>query len=218
METFDYKKAYKDLYILKTKPMMIQVPSMNFVMVKGNGNPNEPDGAYANALQILYGISYTIKMSKKNSMHIKGYFDYVVPPLEGFWWMDDIQGIDVTQKNSFHWYAFIRLPEFVNQEIFEWACAQTQKKKPQLDVSLAKFVTLEEGLCVQIMHKGCYDDEPASIEKMHAFMEAEGYELDFTGIYSTGQPRMHHEIYLSNPNKSKPENLKTVIRHPIRRK
>lgn len=218
MAAYDYKKAYKDLYLPKTKPMIIEVPSMNFVMIKGNGNPNDEDGAYAHALQILYGISYTIKMSKKGSKAIEGYFDYVVPPLEGFWWMENICGVDYKQKDNFHWYAFIRLPEFVNQEIFAWACDETQKKKPHLDVSLAKFVTLEEGLCVQILHEGCYDDEPASVEKMPAFMEAEGYTLDFTGTYSTGQARMHHEIYLNDPRKTKPENLKTIIRHPVRRK
>ena len=218
METLDYKKAYKDLYLPKTTPSIIQVPSMNFVMIQGNGNPNEEGGEYAKALKVLYGISYTIKMSKKGSRKINGYFEYVVPPLEGFWWMEGIKGIDYSQKENFHWYAFIRLPEFVDEEVFQWACIQARTKKPELNTSLAKFVTLEEGLCVQIMHKGPYDEEPASVEKMHAYLQMEGYELDFDSTYASGQPRMHHEIYLSDPNKTTPDRLKTIIRHPVRRK
>ena len=211
MEKLDYKKVYKDLYQPPSKPVIIDVPEMVFIAVDGKGDPNSCV-EYKDALEILYGLSFTIKMSKMNGTQPDGYFEYVVPPLEGLWSVDDIEfdGTNVTDKNRFRWTSIIRQPEFVTDEVFESAKAVLQKKKPQLDVSKAKLVTFTEGLCVQIMHKGCYDDEPASIEKMRAFAADNGYREDL----STG--RRHHEIYLSDPRKCAAEKLRTVIRHPIR--
>lgn len=218
METLDYKKAYKDLYLPKTTPMIIEVPRMSYVTVKGKGNPNEEGGEYQHALQILYGISFTIKMSKLSKQPLDGYFDYVVPPLEGFWWMDGYEMPDFLHKDKFSWISMIRLPEFVNKEVFDWACTSYHEKHPEVDVSNTTYMEVEEGLCVQIMHKGSYDDEPASVEKMHSYIEEQGYALDFHSKMATGQNRMHHEIYLCDPRKCKPENLKTVIRHPIKKR
>ncbi|MGX8833174.1 GyrI-like domain-containing protein [Amedibacillus sp. YH-ame6] len=217
MEKLDYKKAYKDLYLPKTSPMIIEVPRMFYVTVKGKGNPNEEGGEYQRAMQILYGISFTIKMSKLSKQSLDGYFDYVVPPLEGFWWMDGYEMPDFLHKDTFSWISMIRLPEFVNKEVFDWACTSYHEKHPEMDVSSTTYMEVEEGFCVQIMHKGSYDDEPASVEKMHSYIKEQGYVLDFHSKMITGQNRMHHEIYLCDPRKCKPENLKTVIRHPIKK-
>jgi hypothetical protein len=206
---FDYKKEYKEFYMPPQKPTIVTVPSMNYIAVRGEGNPNDEDGEYKQAIGLLYGIAYTIKMSKKGSRQIEGYFDYVVPPLEGFWWQDTLQGIDYAHKEQFKWISLIRLPDFVTKTDLEWAVREaTQKKK--MDFSKVEFLTYDEGLCVQCMHIGSYDDEPATVQLMHEYMEQQGYSLDIA------ENRFHHEIYLSDVRKVTPEKLKTVIRHPIK--
>lgn len=190
------------------KPTIVTVPKMNYIAVRGQGDPNAEDGEYKESIGMLYAVSYTIKMSKKGSRQIEGYFDYVVPPLEGLWWQDDTDGIDYAHKENFKWVSMIRLPDFVTKEDFEWAVNEAAEKK-KLDLSKVELFTYDEGVCVQCMHIGPYDDEPATVELMHEFMEAEGYRLDIT------DKRLHHEIYLSDARKVAPEKLKTVIRHPI---
>lgn len=207
---FDYKKEYKEFYMPKAKPEIVTVPSMNYIAVRGTGNPDVEGGAYKASIGLLYGIAFTIKMSKKGSRQIEGYFDYVVPPLEGFWWQDGIYGFDYTRKDLFHWISVIRLPDFVGQEDFKWAVAEAEKKKKQ-DFSAVEFMTIEEGLCVQMMHIGPFDDEPASVALMDNYIAEQGYENDFS------PSRLHHEIYLSDARKVAPEKWKTVIRHPIRK-
>ena len=207
---FDFKKEYKEFYLPKEVPSIVTVPKMNFIAVRGNGDPNKEDGQYKQAIGLLYGIAYTIKMSKKSNQKIDGYFDFVVPPLEGFWWQDGITGIDYDHKENFNWISVIRLPDFVSRADFDWAVNEATVKKKQ-DFSDAKFFTYDEGLCVQCMHTGPYDDEPKTVDMMHRFMEDEGYVLDIT------KKRMHHEIYLSDVRKVLPNKLKTVIRHPIRK-
>lgn len=208
---FDFKKEYKEFYMPKGKPEIVTVPAMNYIAVRGSGNPNEEGGDYKKSIELLYGIAYTIKMSKKGDHKIEGYFDYVVPPLEGFWWQDDVDGIDYGHKENFQWISAIRLPDFVTRSDFEWAIEEATRKK-KMDFSKVEFLTVEEGLCVQCMHTGSYDDEPATVSMMHEFIESQGYALDIT------DKRLHHEIYLSDARKVAPEKLKTVIRHPIRKK
>ena len=208
---FDFKKEYKEFYMPKGKPSIVTVPKMNYIAVRGSGNPNDEDGEYKATIGLLYGIAFTIKMSKMGDHKIDGYFDYVVPPLEGFWWMEGQAGIDYAHKEDFHWISVIRLPDFVTEDDFGWAVNEATKKKKQ-DFSKVEFLTVEEGLCVQCMHIGSYDDEPATVAAMHEFMEEQGYELDIT------DKRLHHEIYLSDARKVAPEKLKTVIRHPIKLK
>lgn len=207
---FDYKKEYKDLYMPKAKPSVIDVPEMTFIMVDGKGNPNTSE-EYKNAMELLYGLSYSIKMSKMSGTTPSGYFDYVVPPLEGLWWGEDgyFDGTNITDKDKLIWTAMIRQPEFVTQEVFESAKQALTKKKSGLNLSLARLESLIEGLCVQIMHIGSYDDEPASIGIMDKFIDENGYANDMSGN------RKHHEIYLSDPRKTAPDKLKTVIRHPV---
>ena len=207
---FDYKKEYKEFYMPTNKPSIIRVPSMHYIAVRGQGDPNAEDGAYKQAIGLLYGIAFTIKMSKKGNHQMEGYFDYVVPPLEGFWWQDGADGIDYTQKDTFKWISVIRLPDFVTKGEFNWAIEEATRKK-KTDFSKVEFFAYEEGLCVQCMHIGSYDDEPATVERMHDYMHKQGYVLDLT------DQRMHHEIYLSDARKVAPEKRKTVIRHPIRR-
>ncbi|MBO4846276.1 MAG: GyrI-like domain-containing protein [Lachnospiraceae bacterium] len=207
---FDYKKEYKEFYMPKDKPSIVTVPKMSFIAVRGSGNPNREDGQYKQAIGSLYGIAFTIKMSKKTDHQIDGYFDYVVPPLEGFWWQDGVNGIDYAHKENFNWISVIRLPDFVTKEDFDWAVKEATTKKKQ-DFSNVEFFTYDEGLCVQCMHVGPYDDEPKTVDMMHGFMEDEGYVLDIT------KKRLHHEIYLSDVRKVAPERLKTVIRHPVRK-
>ena len=206
---FDFKKEYKELYMPKNKPSIVTVSSINYIAVRGTGDPNQEDGEYKQAIGLLYGIAFTIKMSKKGDHRIEGYFDYVVPPLEGFWWQDGVDGIDYAHKEDFHWISVIRLPDFVTEDDFRWAVKEATKKKKQ-DFIKVEFLTVEEGLCVQCMHFGSYDDEPATVAMMHEFMEQQGYELDLT------DKRLHHEIYLSDARKVAPEKRKTVIRHPIK--
>lgn len=225
---FDYKKEYKEFYMPKKKPELVEVPEMKFIAVRGKGNPNEEDGAYKKAIGLLYGIAFTIKMSKMGDHKIDGYFDYVVPPLEGFWWQgerhpvdamvrtdragrrDGVIGVDYSRKEDFCWISLIRLPDFVTEEDFQWAVDEAQRKKKQ-DYSKVEFLTISEGLCVQCMHIGAYDDEPITIAVMDQFIREQGYENDFS------ETRMHHEIYLSDARRAAPEKLKTVIRHPIKK-
>ena len=209
--SFDFKKEYKEFYMPKGKPEIVTVPAMNYIAVRGCGNPNEEGGDYKKSIELLYGIAYTIKMSKKGDHKIDGYFDYVVPPLEGFWWQDGVDGIDYGHKENFQWISVIRLPDFVTRSDFEWATEEATRKK-KMDFSKVEFLPVEEGLCVQCMHTGSYDDEPATVSMMHEFIESQGYALDIT------DKRLHHEIYLSDARKVAPEKLKTVIRHPIRKK
>ena len=206
---FDFKKEYKEFYMPPKKPTIVTVPKMNYIAVRGQGDPNPEESEYKQAIGLLYGIAFTIKMSKMGSHKIDGYFDYVVPPLEGFWWQEGVKGIDYTRKEDFNWISVIRLPDFVTKEDFDWAIEEATKKK-KTDFSKVEFFTYDEGLCVQCMHIGPYDDEPATVELMHKFMEEQGYELDIT------DERMHHEIYLSDARKVAPEKLKTVVRHPIK--
>lgn len=207
---FDFKKEYKEFYMPKNKPDIVIVPSMNFLAVRGRGDPNIEGGDYKKSIGLLYAIAFTIKMSKKGDYRIEGYFDYVVPPLEGFWWQDGVDGIDYGRKEDFNWISVIRLPDFVTKTDFDWAIGQATEKK-KTDFSAVEFLTYDEGLCVQCMHIGSYDDEPATIELMHDYMENRGYVLDIT------EQRPHHEIYLSDARRVAPEKLKTVIRHPIRK-
>lgn len=206
---FDYKKEYKEFYLPPKKPQILTIPSMNFIAVRGKGDPNEESGAYKKSIGLLYSIAYTIKMSKMGNHKIEGYFDYVVPPLEGFWWQDGIHGVDYNHKETFQWISLIRLPEFVTKDIFQWAIGEATEKK-QTDFSKVEFLTYEEGLCVQCTHLGSYDNEPETVQMMDYFAKEQGYALDFES------GRYHHEIYLSDVRRCKPENLKTVIRQPIR--
>ncbi len=209
---FDYKKEYKEFYMPKDRPGIVDVPPMNYIAVRGKGDPNEEGSEYKASIGLLYGIAFTIKMSKRSDHRIQGYFDYVVPPLEGFWWQDGregAQGLDYAHKEDFHFLSVIRLPDFVTRQDFEWAVREAAEKK-KTDFSKVEFLTYYEGLCVQCMHIGPYDNEPATIEAMHEFMAAQGYALDIT------KTRLHHEIYLSDARKVAPEKCKTVIRHPIK--
>lgn len=208
---FDYKKEYKEYYMPSNKPGIVKVPKMNYIAVRGEGDPNAENSEYKQSISLLYGIAFTIKMSKKTDHRIEGYFDYVVPPLEGFWWQDAMEGIDYSDKGSFRFISVIRLPDFVTKADFDWAVSEATKKK-KTDFSRVEFYEYDEGLCVQCMHLGPYDEEPATVAAMHEFADKEGYEPDF----SSG--RLHHEIYLSDVRKTVPEKLKTVIRHPVRKK
>lgn len=208
---FDFKKEYKEFYRPKNKPSIIEIPRMNYIAVRGTGNPNEENGDYQNTIGLLYGVAYTIKMSYKGTHKIDGFFEYVVPPLEGFWWQDGMNGtIDYNNKSAMHFISIIRLPDFVTKADFDWAIEEATKKKKQ-DFSRVEFLTYDEGICVQCMHIGSYDDEPTTVNLMHDFVKEKGYELDITDT------RYHHEIYLSDPRKCDVGKLKTVIRHPIKK-
>ena len=207
---FDFKKEYKEFYLPPAKPVIVIVPKANYIAVRGKGDPNDEGGAYQQAIGILYAVAYTLKMSYKTDHRIKGFYDYVVPPLEGFWWQEGIDGVDYSDKSAFCWISVIRLPDFITQADFDWA-VQTASKKKKMDCSSAEFLAVDEGLCVQIMHIGPYDNEPASVALMDKFLAENGYENDMT------TSRLHHEIYLSDARKVAPENWKTVIRHPIKK-
>lgn len=207
---FDFKKEYKEFYQPPKKPVIVTIPAMNFVAVCGKGDPNDPDGDYKAAISLLYGIAYTIKMSYKGDHKIDGFFEYVVPPLEGLWQQPDVDGVDFAHKESFEWVSMIRLPEFVTPEVFEWAREEATRKK-KMDFSRVEFFHYEEGLCVQCMHVGSYNDEPETLRQMDEFAAGQGYAVDFS------DQRRHHEIYLSDPNKTASEKCKTVLRHPIRK-
>ena len=208
---FDFKKEYKEFYMPKNKPEIVNVPKANYIAIRGKGNPNDEGGEYKAAVGVLYAVAYTIKMSKMGDHRIDGYFDYVVPPLEGFWWQEGVDGIDYSDKSTFCWISVIRLPDFVTKEDFNWA-VETATEKKKLDCSRAEFMTIDEGLCVQIMHIGSFDNEPATVEIMNRYLEENGYENDIS------DSRIHHEIYLSDARKVAPEKWKTVIRHPVKRK
>lgn len=207
---FDYKKEYKEFYMPKRKPGIVEIPKMNYIAVRGKGNPNEENSEYKNSIGLLYAIAFTIKMSYKGTHKIDGYFEYVVPPLEGFWWQDNTDGIDYNRKEDMNFISVIRLPDFVTENDFKWAVDEATAKKKQ-DFSKVEFLTYDEGVCVQCMHIGSYDNEPETVELMHKYMEENGYELDIT------DSRLHHEIYLSDPRRCDESRLKTVIRHPIKK-
>ena len=207
---FDFRKEYREFYMPKDKPAIVTIPPMNYIAVRGQGDPNLEGGEYKQAIGLLYGIAYTVKMSKKSDRRMEGYFDFVVPPLEGFWWQDGVEGVDYGRKDAFQWISCIRMPDFVTEEDFRWAVSEAAVKK-KTDFSKVEFLPVSEGLCVQCMHVGPYDNEPATVAKMHAFIGLQGYAPDIT------DRRRHHEIYLSDARKVSPEKLKTVIRHPIRK-
>ena len=206
---FDFKKEYKEFYMSKSVPEIVTVPKANYIAVRGIGDPNQEGGAYQSAVSILYAVAYTLKMSYKTDYRIEGFFEYVVPPLEGFWWQEGTDGVDYRDKSTFHWISVIRLPEFVTKKDFDWAVEEAARKK-KLDCSLAEFLTIEEGLCVQIMHIGPFDNEPSTVALMDQYIAENGYANDMN------ETRLHHEIYLSDARKVAPEKRKTVIRHPIR--
>ena len=207
---FDFKKEYKEFYMPKNTPEIVTVPKANYIAVRGKGNPNEEGGAYQQAVGILYAVAYTLKMSYKSDYKIEGFFEYVVPPLEGFWWQEGIEGMDYGRKEQFHWISVLRLPDFVTKKDFEWA-VETAAKKKKLDCSSAEFLTIDEGLCVQIMHHGPFDDEPATVALMDQYILENGYVNDISN------ERLHHEIYMSDARKVPSEKWRTVIRHPIRK-
>lgn len=207
---FDFKKEYKEFYLPKEKPSLVEVPKVCYIAVKGKGDPNEEDGDYKKAIGMLYAVAYTLKMSYKTDHRIDGFFEYVVPPLEGFWWQDGVNGIDYSDKSSFNWISVIRIPDFITEADISWA-KETALKKKKLDCSAVKMLTIDEGLCVQIMHIGSYDDEPRSVALMDSFIKEQGYVNDIN------DKRLHHEIYLSDARKVSPDKLKTVIRHPIKK-
>ena len=207
---FDYKKEYKEFYMPANKPSIVTVPKMNYIAVRGKGNPNDESGEYKDSIGLLYAIAFTIKMSYKGSHKIDGYFEYVVPPLEGLWWQEGSDTIDYANKNGFNFISLIRLPDFVTEADFDWAVREATNKK-KADFSKVEFLTYDEGVCVQCMHVGSYDDEPKTVALMHEYMAVNGYALDIS------ESRYHHEIYLSDPRKCAVEKLKTVVRHPIKK-
>ena len=207
---FDFKKEYKEFYMPKNKPEIVKITPMNYVAVRGKGNPNVEGGDYQQAISILYAVAYTLKMSYKTDYKIEGFFDYVVPPLEGFWWQDNIKGIDYSSKDTFNWISVIRLPDFITEKDFAWSVQMATDKK-KIDCSSAEFLTVDEGLCVQIMHLGSFDSEPATVAMMDDYLKEQGYENDIN------EQRMHHEIYMTDARRVAPEKWKTVIRHPIKK-
>lgn len=206
---FDFKKEYREFYLPKNRPEIVTVPKANYIAVRGHGDPNEPGGAYQKAIEVLYSVAYTLKMSYKTDHKIEGFFEYVVPPLEGFWWQDGVNGVDYGDKSTFNWISVIRLPDFVTEADFRWA-VDTAAKKKKLDCPAAELLPIDEGLCVQILHIGSYDAEPETVAVLDRFLAEYGYVNDFSPI------RLHHEIYLSDARKTAPDKLKTVIRHPIK--
>lgn len=206
---YDFKKEQRQFYAPPETPVLVTLPAQNYAAVRGQGDPNQPGGAYQQAVGILYAVSYTLKMSGKHGRSIPGFFEYVVPPLEGFWWQEGVDGVDYSNKAGFQWISVIRLPDFITPADFAWAVAAAGRKK-KLDCSAAEFLTVEEGLCVQMMHRGPYDTEPATVAAMHRFARENGYAVDLSPA------RLHHELYLSDPRKTAPAKLKTVVRHPVR--
>lgn len=206
---FDFKKEYKEFYMPKNKPEIVTVSAANYIAVRGSGDPNEEGGAYQEAISVLYAVAYTLKMSYKTDYRIEGFYEYVVPPLEGFWWQDNVEGVDYTDKSTFNWISVIRMPDFITKKDFDWA-VETATKKKKLDCSKAEFFTIDEGLCVQSMHIGPFDNEPETVAAMDRFLMDNGFQNDFSDT------RLHHEIYLSDARKVPPEKWKTVIRHPIK--
>ncbi len=207
---FDFKKEYKEFYMAKSKPEIVEVPKANYIAVRGKGDPNEKDGAYQQAIGMLYAVAYTLKMSYKTDYKIEGFFEYVVPPLEGFWWQEGIDGVDLSDKSAFNWISVIRLPDFITKKDLDWA-KETANKKKKIDCSSVEFLTIDEGMCVQIMHVGPFDDEPKTVALMEEYLQENGYVNDMN------KERLHHEIYMSDARKIQPEKWKTVIRHPIKK-
>ena len=207
---YDFKKDSKEFYRPKNKPEIVNVPKANYIAVRGSGDPNEEGGAYQQAISILYAVAYTLKMSYKTDYKIEGFYEYVVPPLEGFWWQENVSGVDYSDKSAFCWISVIRVTDFITEKDFEWA-VKTATNKKKIDCSSAKFITIEEGLCVQIMHIGPFDEEPKSVAIMDEFLDANGYVNDMNA------ERLHHEIYLSDARKVPAEKWKTIIRHPIKK-
>lgn len=208
---FDYKKEYKEFYMPKKTPAIIKIPKMNYIAVRGKGNPNDERGEYKKSIEILYAIAYTLKMSYKGDHKIDGFFQYVVPPLEGLWWQEGSgNSIDCNNKEDMKFISIIRMPDFVSEKDFKWALEEASLKKKQ-DFSKAEFLPYNEGICVQCMHIGSYDDEPETISLMNKFAAEAGYETDITDV------RFHHEIYLSDPRRCDESRLKTVIRHPVKK-
>ena len=207
---FDYKKEYKEFYLPPKKPVIVTIPKMNYIAIRGQGDPNEEDGEYKRAMSLLYPIAYTLKMSPRSGKETEGYFEYVVPPLEGLWWQEGIEGFDLKRKNLFNWISLIRLPEFFSESDVDWAKEEVMRKK-NLDASSLEFFTYDEGLCVQCMHIGPYDNEPETVKKMHEYLEEKGYLLDIS------DERYHHEIYISDPRKCDLSKQKTILRHPIKK-
>lgn len=208
---YDFKKTFRPLYLPKEQPSLVEVPRFRYLAVRGSGDPNTEGGAYQQSIAQLYGVAYTIKMSKKTDHRMEGYFDFVVPPLEGFWHQEGVDGVDYTRKEDFQFVSVLHMPDFVTEEEVQWAVREAERKK-KIDCSAVELLPVEEGLCVQCLHIGPYDDEPATVARMHAYLEREGCVLDFS------PQRLHHEIYLSDPRKTAPEKRKTVIRHPVRRR
>lgn len=209
--SFDYKKEYKEFYLPPKKPVIVTIPKMNYIAIRGKGDPNEEDGEYKRAMSLLYPIAYTLKMSPRSGKETEGYFEYVVPPLEGLWWQESIDGFDLKRKNLFNWISLIRLPEFFNESDVDWAKEEVKRKK-DLDTSSLEFFTYKEGLCVQMMHIGSFDNEGKSVKLMDEFIKKEGFENDISPL------RLHHEIYLSDFRRTAESKLKTVIRHPIKKR
>ena len=216
-DQLDYKKEYKNLYQPKTVPMIVDVPKMRFIMIDGKGNPNDESGEYAKAIEILYGLSYTIKMSQKSGNAPTGFFEFVVPPLEGLWWTEVDRPFDTNQKDKLIWTAMIRQPEFVTEEVFQWAVVELKKRKPQLDTTKARLADFTEGLCVQMMHMGPYDQEVATVKSIDDFAASNGYVNAISEALSDGTIRRHHEIYLNDPRKVAPDKMKTIVRHPVKK-
>ncbi len=217
MDKLDLRKKYPELYAPKTSPCIIDIPAMKFIKVDGKGNPNTPGGEYQKAVELLYALCYTIKMGLKSAKATpSGYMDYSVPPLEGLWWLGDLKDMDITKKDNYHWCSMIRQPDFITEDIFHAAKESVRKKKPGLVVDLARFESFQEGLCVQIMHHGAYHEEPVSVEKMDAYIQAQGYVTDFGSLTPEGHVRTHHEIYLTQPNPTNPGKMRTILRHPVR--
>jgi hypothetical protein len=217
MEKIDFKKMNKELYAPKNEPSTIMVPAMNFIMVDGHGNPNEEGGDYSKAVELLYALTFTIKMGKVKGSNEDGFFDYVVPPLEGFWWMSDENDMDFTKKDQYCWTAVIRQPDFITPAIFQEAQAEVKKKKPVLEVEKARLETFTEGLCVQCMHIGPYDSEAVTVDKMETYIKENNLINDFSPVQQEGRHRRHHEIYLSDPRKVNPATMRTILRHPVRK-
>ncbi len=210
MDKIDYKKIYKDLYLPKTEPTLIHIPEMKFIQIHGKGNPNDRNGEYPKAVETLYALSYGIKMMPRNGITPEGYFDYVVPPLEGLWWLEDDSDRNFTQKSKFLWTSMIRQPDFVTEELFMEVLHKVSKKKPDLPILQCELVSFSEGLCVHCMHYGSFDEEQITVDKMDQYIKDHNLYYDFTNI------RKHHEIYLSDPRKTAAAKLKTVIRHPVK--
>ena len=207
---FDFKKEYREFYLPKEKPEIVCVPAANYVAVRGMGDPNEEGGAYKAAVGVLYAVAYTIKMSKMGDHRMDGYYDFVVPPLEGFWWQEGVDGADYGRKADFHWISVLRLPAFVTKEDFAWAVEDVTRRK-KLDCSAAELLAVEEGLCVQMLHMGPFETEPETVNAMDAFLAENGYVNDLT------DRRLHHEIYLSDARKTTPDRWRTILRHPVRK-